>query len=249
MNRTTNALALGAAALLLPGLAACGSDSQSTSSSTSTATSTSTVAASAATSVQASTATSGQAGATASAGAASSAAGTTDATSRAAAPSSAVSVATTPVAPPSKGSITQTVAPKKVVTIAPVAVGGGTAAASASAGTAQVQVVGVKKQDVKATLPGDVSGPAAVVTVKVQNSGSKALNLSNVVVNLTGTGNTPGVPMSSAPSKPLSGSLAAGATAQGVYVFHIAAAKMSQVKVDVSVDPTLPVTTFTGSAQ
>ena len=84
--------------------------------------------------------------------------------------------------------------------------------------------------------PGEVSGPGVAVKVRVQNSGSGAFDLDGLAVNASygGGAGTPAAPSDSSPAKPLHGSLKAGASASGTYVFLVPASARSHVRVDVS---------------
>lgn len=84
--------------------------------------------------------------------------------------------------------------------------------------------------------PGELSGPGIAVTVRVQNAASGAFDLDGIAVNATyGAGSgTPAAPSNSSPARPLQGSLAAGASATGSYVFLVPASARPGVRIDVS---------------
>ena len=89
--------------------------------------------------------------------------------------------------------------------------------------------------------------PALAITIRVTNTGSKAADLSTLVVNIADSDDAPGTQMSAKPSNPLAGSVAAGKTKTGVYVFTVPTAKRKPVTVTVDIAGA-PVLVFTGNA-
>ena len=126
--------------------------------------------------------------------------------------------------------------------MAPVAVG---APAKASK-EVEVKVTSLKQVTTKATIPGDITGPAVQVDVTITNGGTTPLPLDQVTVNLTGTGDIPGVLQQGAPTKAFTGALAAGRSASGTYAFRIGKDHSAQVRVDISASPQVAVTTVNG---
>lgn len=153
------------------------------------------------------------------------------------------SVATTPVPPPTPGTVEQTVAPPTPVpTRKPVALD---APAQVRPGLS-VRLTSVRALTGKARLPGETSGPAVALGLRVANTGSSRVGLGNVVVNVEGSGGTAGVVLTAPPAAVLARSVAAGRTVSGVYVFALPAAERSRVRVTVSLQPDQPVLVFTG---
>jgi hypothetical protein len=109
------------------------------------------------------------------------------------------------------------------------------------------KVVSIKAATAKAQLPGEVAGPALVVTVDLTNTGSKSADLSAVVVTLLDSDEAPGSEMTTKPADPLTGKVGAGKTARGVYVFTVPKNKRSPITVTVSISDA-PVLVFTGDA-
>jgi hypothetical protein len=97
-----------------------------------------------------------------------------------------------------------------------------------------VTVVGVRDLEVGAVGPGEIAGHAVSVQVQVRNLGSSAFNLSGLTVNAYYGRDIPASPTSAGGADPLSGSLAAGGTATGTYVFLVPADQSSTVRVEVS---------------
>lgn len=151
--------------------------------------------------------------------------------------------ATTPVPPPTPGGVESTVAPKPDVSKKPVKLD-----KPSKTGTGlTAKLVNVKATTAKAQLPGEVEGPALVVTIDVTNTGSKSADLSAVVVTLLDSDEAPGSEMTNKPAAPLTGKVAAGKTARGVYVFTVPKNKRSPITVMVSIKDA-PVLVFTGDA-
>jgi hypothetical protein len=129
-----------------------------------------------------------------------------------------------------------------VATVRPVKVG-----ASAALVTGVLVTVG-KARAVKVTGngPGQVSGAAVAVPVVVRNASSAPFDLGGLVVNASygkGAG-VPAVPSDAAPSAPLKGSVAPGASAKGSYVFLAPGAALSTLRIDVSASNARHVVTF-----
>lgn len=80
----------------------------------------------------------------------------------------------------------------------------------------------IKSVQAKASLPGEVGGPALAITVKVKNDTGKKLSLALGVVNAYyGRDRTPAVSVASDGEVPFPESIADGESATGVYVFQI----------------------------
>jgi len=151
--------------------------------------------------------------------------------------------ATTPVPPPTPGGVDSTVAPKPEVSKKPVKLD-----KPSKTGTGlTAKVVSIKATTAKAQLPGEVAGPALVVTVDLTNTGSKSADLSAVVVTLLDSDEAPGSEMTTKPADPLTGKVGAGKTARGVYVFTVPKNKRSPITLTVSISDA-PVLVFTGDA-
>lgn len=160
--------------------------------------------------------------------------------------SSSVSIAppaSTPVQPPNSGNISETVPPVSVETKPavpldkPVAYGDGVTA----------KIVGIVPTTASAKVPGEVSGPAIRLTVKLTNGSKTAIDISNVVVNLYDqTGAAAGL-ITSGGDKPFSGSLKPAGTADGIYLFTVATTKRKPVTVNVIYQGAKPVGVWKGN--
>ncbi len=149
--------------------------------------------------------------------------------------------ATVPVPQPSSGDVNTTVAPRPVETQPAKKLD-----QSVSSAGLTVRLTSVKAVGTKARLPGEVSGPGVAVTVRVDNRSTKAVALGGAVVGLVDAADLPGTVMSGPPSKRLPSRVEAGRSAQGVYVFAVAADHRKSVTVTVSTVAEQPVLQFRG---
>lgn len=99
----------------------------------------------------------------------------------------------------------------------------------------------------KAQLPGEISGPAIEITVRVVNTSAQPVSLNDVVVNATDSAGLPGVQMSASPAAPFPASVAAGQQTTAVYVFTLGTAHRDPVSITVSYRPGAPVALFSGN--
>ncbi|MGY1718127.1 MULTISPECIES: hypothetical protein [unclassified Blastococcus] len=97
--------------------------------------------------------------------------------------------------------------------------------------------------------PGNIAGPALRVTVRIENGTSAAVSLSGVAVNLYyGPDRAPASPLDDPSQRPFTGMVAAGASADGVYVFTVPADARDSVTVEVGYQAGAPLLLFTGAA-
>ncbi|WP_194786112.1 DUF4352 domain-containing protein [Actinomyces haliotis] len=98
--------------------------------------------------------------------------------------------------------------------------------------------------------PGEVSGPALVVTVTLENTGSKDVDLAAASVTLSyGKDQTPATTFASMDeAKSVPATVAAGKSVTGSYVFAVPSDEQDDVTVDVVVTTDQPVAVFHGSA-
>lgn len=159
-------------------------------------------------------------------------------------PSSAASSAAPAPAPAPTASGDGTVVPSKPVETAPPKK---LDEATKTAG-AQVSLVSVRATDIKASGPSDGSGPGVLLRLKLVNTTGKRLDTSFVQVNVDNAAGTPGTLVSGRPTDAITGSLKAGASAQGTYAFLLDDAGSDPVTVSVYVTSGQPVVTFRGRA-
>jgi hypothetical protein len=109
---------------------------------------------------------------------------------------------------------------------------------------ARAVLVGSRNVTVTGRGPGELSGPGIALTLQVTNPAAAPLDLDVVTVSASVRGQEASA-SAATPSKPLSGRLAPGGRATGVYVFVLPAGARRPVAVVVSLSPELPVATFT----
>jgi len=97
-----------------------------------------------------------------------------------------------------------------------------------------VTITGVRDLEVAAAGPGEIAGHAVSVQVQVRNSGSSAFDLSGLAVNASYGAGIPASPTSAGGAQSLSGSLPAGRSATGTYVFLVPADQSATLRVEVS---------------
>jgi hypothetical protein len=97
------------------------------------------------------------------------------------------------------------------------------------------------------TGPGNVAGPALRVTVRIVNGTRAPVSLDGVAVNLFyGSEDAPASPLDDSSQSPFGGSLAAGETADGVYVFSVPSDVRDSVTVEMGYEAGAPRLLFTG---
>jgi len=154
--------------------------------------------------------------------------------------------ATTPVAPPVRGNIHQTVRAVTVATKPPVSL-----RAVADFGTGvTAQIMSIKAIEYHAVAPGQVSGPGLRLVIQVNNGTAKSIDLGNAGVTIADARGTPGVDMNGqgSSSSPLRGLLAPRHKTSGTYVFTIPAGHRNPVTVNFSYAGGGPAVLFKGDA-
>ena len=111
-------------------------------------------------------------------------------------------------------------------------------------GRAHATLVSARTVTVTRRGPGELSGPAVALTLRVVNGPAHALDLTAVTVTASVAGQEAS-PSDSPPAQPFRGSLAAARSATGVYVFVLPAGRHGTVAAVVSLSPDLPVARFT----
>lgn len=162
-----------------------------------------------------------------------------------AASSSAPPPATTQVpAPGGAGNIQETVPTGTAPSNAPVALD---AAGDFGNGIA-VGLTSIESISAVAQMPGEVAGPGIRVEVTITNGSNQLIDVGNVVVDLQDAAGTPAVPMTSG-ATPFSGSIDAGASASGVYLFTVPAGYSNPATISVSYNAAAPVVVFSGDTK
>ncbi len=110
-------------------------------------------------------------------------------------------------------------------------------------------VSGLEAVEGAAQSPGDVAGPSVRVTLVVTNDSAATIDLSTAVTNMfSGAERSPASELAGPGAQALPGTLAAGSSATGVFVFSIPTDQRDNVTItfDYSVD--VPIVVFTGAA-
>jgi hypothetical protein len=170
------------------------------------------------------------------------AAATSGTNGAAAKPSATVSENLTPVPAPTPGGINSTVPSEPIAQIPTV----GISASAKPNKDVVVKLVDIAAVNATATEPGEVSGPAAQITVRIKNSGAQPLNVDSADVELTDSAGNAGVPVTTSATDVFHGQIAAGAAATGVYVFRLPTNRRNPVVVRVTYTAGAPVAGFTG---
>jgi len=110
----------------------------------------------------------------------------------------------------------------------------------------RVSIVSVVSTTVKAETPGEVAGPAVVVTVDVRNDSTETQSVDSAVVTLVAADGGFGIPTTAGAGEPLSGSVEPKATVRGTYVFMLDPAAGRDVVVSINYAAGEPVAEFTG---
>ncbi|HEY3408408.1 MAG TPA: DUF4352 domain-containing protein [Propionicimonas sp.] len=141
------------------------------------------------------------------------------------------------------GKIDQTVAPQKQETAKPVDLD-----KTQKAGAIAVSLKSIKSTKVTGHGPGEISGPALVVTVVVMNGSKSSVNVDSAIVTLIDSKGNVGTPMTESPARPFTGSVAAGDSATGVYVFQIGTKVRNPIRVSVTYSTEHTTALFVGNA-
>ncbi|MBP2409922.1 hypothetical protein [Brachybacterium fresconis] len=110
-----------------------------------------------------------------------------------------------------------------------------------------VSLTSITTTTLTAETPGEYSGPAVVVGVRVTNESDSPQPVGSAVVSLAAEDGEMGVPTWASPNDPLQGEVPAGTTAEGTYVFMLDPADERSVSVRVNYSAGEPVATFTGT--
>ncbi len=149
---------------------------------------------------------------------------------------------TATVPAPGGGTVTETVAP---ATPGPTTSAAIDAPAELSNGV-EVTIASAKQLEVTAQTPGEISGPAVSVVLKVRNGTDEAIDLSTAMISLTGSNEAMGQPTTSEPYSPFSGEVAPDDTATGTYVFLLPEDERDALSITVEYVAGAPIALFTG---
>jgi hypothetical protein len=152
-------------------------------------------------------------------------------------------VISTPVPPPAGAGTGGEVAEVEMTTAAAVPL-----TETAQLGGVATAITNVSAVITTATGPGEIAGPAVAVQVQITNNSATPFNMDSVFVTLNDSGGTPGQPSTSDPASALTGELAPGAQAAGVYVFRVSTAGRNPITILVSNSDSAEVVSFVGDA-
>ena len=110
------------------------------------------------------------------------------------------------------------------------------------------QITSLTEVTATGTLPGEVSGSAAQVDLKITNNTSAEISLDGIAVNAYyGAADTPAPPYAQAADQKFPSTLAAGARATARFLFRIEAGSVNTVTVTVSGSAGSPIIVFVTS--
>ena len=111
---------------------------------------------------------------------------------------------------------------------------------------AEVSLVSVRAATIRATAPGDRSGPGVLVRLKLENTTGKTLDTSFTQVGVTDQAGAVATLVDGPPTEALDRSVRSGRSVQGTYAFVLDSATAGEVTVSVYVTSGQPVVTFRG---
>lgn len=153
---------------------------------------------------------------------------------------------TTRVPPPATGAVTQTALTSAPASVPPVTVPLSSSAVFSSGVSAKIAKLSATV--VKAQGPGETAGPALEVSIVVTNGTTRALELTNVVVNLFDSDRRPCPIVESAGERLPAGVLQPGESRTGSVIFRIESDKRSPVHLEVIYAGGAQLGVFTGVA-
>lgn len=111
----------------------------------------------------------------------------------------------------------------------------------------EVELARIERVEGIASAPGEISGPAVRITVRVTNGSATDVNAGLVAVNAYyGAARTPANSLMQPGGNPFGGTIAPGSSAEGVYLFEADDAELADVLIGVDAVPGQPTFTFRG---
>ena len=110
----------------------------------------------------------------------------------------------------------------------------------------KISIVDASLTEVTAGAPGDVTGPAIVATVQIENGTASSLDLGSTIVTMTDASGGLAQPNTAAPFDPFTAVVPAGGSLRGVYVFSVGAGLIDPVSISISYAGGAPSALFTG---
>lgn len=119
--------------------------------------------------------------------------------------------------------------------------------AEGAVGDVVVRLPAIEAIEGTAVGPGNITGPALRVTVRVENGTAEPVALGGVAVNLAyGPDRTPASPLDDPSRRPFATMVEPGESAEGVYVFTVPADQRDRVAIEVGYEAGAPLLLFTG---
>jgi hypothetical protein len=113
----------------------------------------------------------------------------------------------------------------------------------------EIRVTDVESVQGDAQGPGEIAGPAVRVSIEVTNTSDEEVAMDLALVNVYyGEDKTPASALSGPGLAPLTGSIPAGKSATGAYVFSVPENQREQLTVEFSYSTDAPTVIFSGSA-
>lgn len=109
-----------------------------------------------------------------------------------------------------------------------------------------VDVAGTRAVTVTGRGPGQLSGPAVAVSLKLTNGTDRSIDVTNSVIAAFYGDDVPANESTSSPAKPWRGMVKPESSITGTYVFLIPVKQRTKVHLAISYDPTKPVVTLVG---
>jgi hypothetical protein len=113
-------------------------------------------------------------------------------------------------------------------------------------GRVTAQIVEVVRTRGRARIAGEIAGPAIRVTVRLANTSQRPVGLRGVTVAAHDAGGDVLSALGTKPARPFGGPVAAGATAEGVYLFSLSPGGSAPFTFAVSYAAAAPVAVFVG---
>ncbi|WP_394278174.1 DUF4352 domain-containing protein [Microbacterium sp.] len=112
-----------------------------------------------------------------------------------------------------------------------------------------VSVSSIESVTGEAVVPGEVSGPAVRVTVRIENESDETVDLTTAVVTLFGASELQASPVTKPAGKSFPLEVGAGKAASGAFVFELPKDERTDVRVEVDLSVAEPLIAFEGAVE
>lgn len=110
-----------------------------------------------------------------------------------------------------------------------------------------LKVTKVKAFTAKAETPGEITGPALAVSIRLKNTTKKPTDVDSAIITVTKADGAPAQPTTSDPYAPFSGKILAGDAGTGTYVFLIPKKDRKELAITVEYRAGQSIAEFVGS--